>query len=83
MQTFIKRFPIAQGFTALFTFTRIYSVNGVLFHVTVSDRSRALYVFNIMQTEEGWKINTTKKLPEWITELEDQFAQAITEECSG
>ena len=46
MQTFSKRVTIEPGFDPEFHFTKIYTINGVRFHVSVRD-AELPYAFNM------------------------------------
>ena len=78
MQTFAKRVTIEPGFEPEFHFTKIYSPQGVRFHVSVSNGDQS-YAFNMEIKHERWKIINAPEVPWWIINAEKQLEETILE----
>jgi len=78
MQTFSKRVIIEPGFDPEFHFTKIYSTQGVRFHVSVRDSDRP-YAFNVELKNPGWRIINAPEVPCWIMNVEKQLEEIILE----
>jgi hypothetical protein len=79
MQNFSKRILIENGFNPEFFFNRMYTVNGINYHVSVVDRYRQAYFFNMEQTSDRWRIVNAPKVPDWIMNIEKKLEEAIFE----
>ena len=79
MQTFTKRVLIEPGFNPAFFFTKIYTIKGVRFHVSVIDMDNLNYNFNIELRSLEWKIINAPELPDWIINIEEQLQEIILE----
>ena len=78
MQTFTKRVTIEPGFDPEFHFTKIYTINGVRFHVSVRD-AELPYAFNMELKNLEWKIINAPEVPSWIINAEKQLEEIILE----
>lgn len=78
MQTFSKRVTIEPGFDPEFHFTKIYSTQGVRFHVSVHD-GKLSYPFNMELKNLEWKIINAPEVPSWIINAEKQLEEIILE----
>jgi len=76
MQTFTKRVSVEQGFDPEFHFTKIYTTQGVRFHVSVRDADRP-YAFNMELKNREWKIINAPEVPCWIINAENQLQEII------
>lgn len=83
MQHFIKRILIEEGFNPEFFFNRIYTVKGIVYHVSVVDKNKKSFFFNMEQTSEGWRIVNAPKLPDWIMNVEKDLEATISENLTG
>jgi hypothetical protein len=79
MQNFSKRIPIEKGFSPEFFFNRMYTVNGISYHVSVVDRYRQSHFFNMEQKSNLWRIVDAPKVPDWIMNIEKKLEEAIFE----
>ncbi len=77
MQNFTKRILVLQGFNPEFFFNRIYTVKGTIYHVSVLDKKRHTYIFNMEQRDSKWKIINAAKFPGWIMNVEHELENAI------
>ena len=78
MQTFTKRVTIEPGFDPAFHITKIYSPQGVRFHVSVCEGDRQ-YAFNMEIKNLEWKIINAPEVPWWIINVENQLQEIILE----
>ena len=79
MQTFSKRVLIDEGFTPSFYFTKIYTIKGVRFHVSVIDLLDRAHNFNMVLKNLEWKIINGPEVPCWIMNVEQQLEEVILE----
>ena len=79
MQTFTKRVTIEPGFDPEFHFTKIYTINGVRFHVSVIDMEDQAWAFNMVLKNLEWKIINAPEVPSWIINAEKQLEEIILE----
>ena len=77
MQDFTTRIFIEEGFHAKFVFNGIYTVNGVRYHVSVTDINGQTYAFNMEEKNGKWTIIDGPKVPDWIVTLENKLEEAI------
>jgi hypothetical protein len=80
MADFVKRIDSSEG-TRAFMFTKIYTVNGIIFHVSVF-RNSVLTVFHMEERNGSWTPVTKPKAPEWVTEFLDLLSRTINEKLS-
>ena len=79
MQTFTKRVLIDEGFNPAFFFTKICTLNGVRFHVSVIDLEDQAHNFNMDLKGEQWRIINCPLIPDWIIDVEKQLQEIIIE----
>ena len=79
MQTFSKRVTVEPGFEPAFFFTKIYTIQGVRFHVSVIDMEDQAWAFNMVLKNLEWKIINAPEVPLWIISAEKQLEEIILE----
>ena len=79
MQTFSKRVLIDAGFSPAFFFSKIYTMNGVRFHVSVIDLLNRTHHFNMILKNSEWKIINAPEIPSWIMNVEKQLQEVVLE----
>jgi hypothetical protein len=63
-----------------FLFTQLHYPDGTGYFVTVTDKNKDMYSFDVKQVaKNNWRIVPKTTLPSWITNAEQQLADAITE----
>ena len=62
-----------------FSFTRLISVNEIMFYVTVFDKNLKSCLFTMKQIKGEWKIIDAPKVPQWIHDVEKELENAIKE----
>ena|SRR5215212_7474218 len=77
MPHFTKRVSTDDG-VVNFYFNRVYTVNGIKYHISVTKKQRSHY-FMMEDGEAGWHFSDITSLPEWIIELEKKLETAIVE----
>ena len=77
MQNFTKRIQIEQGSNPEFFFSRIYTLNGVRYHISVIDKQQQAFGFNIEMEKGKWKILDTADVPDWINNIEKKLEEII------
>ena len=77
MQTFSKRIAVEPGFEPAFFFTKIHTVQGVRFHVSVIDMEGHAWAFNMLLKNLEWKIINAPQVPSWIMDIENQLQEII------
>jgi hypothetical protein len=75
MSNFTKNIQTQKGLIT-FYFNRIYTVNGVKYHVSVRD-NKTSYYFMMEGSDEQWNFLDDTPLPHWIIELEKELKNAI------
>lgn len=75
--TFTKKITIEPGFSPEFFFNRIYTANGIYFHVSVMDKFNRFLHFTLSEVRGRWKIANAPQPPEWITNIEIELGNAI------
>jgi hypothetical protein len=79
MPNFTKRILVRDKFNPEFLFNRIYTVDGVRYHVSVMDADRHVFAFNMEEKYGRWKIINAPKIPDWIMNIEKELEDAIFE----
>jgi hypothetical protein len=79
MPTFAKRLATIQGDFYKFTFNHIFTVNGVFYFVSFSDKDHKTFTFHMVLNQGKWVMLDKIAYPEWLQELENELAQAIVE----
>jgi hypothetical protein len=74
---FTQRIESPYGYIN-FYFNRIYTVDGVRYHISCKDVKGRSYAFEVMELVGHWIISHTSKCPLWIKKLEPQFEKAIS-----
>ena len=77
MQTFSKRVTVEPGFEPAFFFTKIYTIQGVRFQVSVIDMEDQAWSFNMVLKNLEWKIINAPQVPSWIVDVENQLQEII------
>ena len=77
MQTFSKRISIEPGFEPEFHFAKIYTIQGVRFHVSVVDKEGQAWAFNMVLKELEWIIINGPQVPCWVMDKEEQLQEII------
>ncbi len=76
MPFFTARLKTSQG-GLTFYFNRIYTVEGVRYHVSVVGPDGKVHAFNVYYQEEKWKLVNSDNCPDWIVEIENEISNAI------
>lgn len=82
MQHFTKRIEV-EGHFYSFYFNRIFTVEGIRYHVSVVDKNRKAHSFNMKEQEGKWVIVNQRKHVGWIVKLEPKLSEIIIENQSG
>ena len=75
MADFTKKIDTASG-RLIFNFTRIYSVNGPVYFISVLGRATQKF-FHMEKRKGEWKIIEKPEPPSWVIEYEKQLAEEI------
>jgi hypothetical protein len=78
MPTFTKILNSRYG-KLVFTLTRIYTVNGPLYFVSVFGNGK-MQTFHMENVKGGWAVVRSEMPAEWIIEFEGQLAEIIQEQ---
>jgi hypothetical protein len=61
-----------------FSFTQLKYPDGIGYFVTVSDKNRNIYSFDLKQAARNeWEITRKERLPEWIINIEQVIIDAV------
>ena len=82
MSVFKKRIVISKEFHPEFLFSRIYTVNGLRYYVSVTDKAHKAHHFSMQEHNGSWQVMDGLLLPDWITGAEEALEQAIFEHLS-
>ena len=63
--------------TYVFHFNRIYTVNGVCYHISVRTQGHISHYFMMEEDNGGWYFSDMALLPQWLIEMERQLEAAI------
>jgi hypothetical protein len=77
MRRFSVHIDIQAGFRPEFFFSRVYTVAGVRYFVSVTDTERKSWLFNMQERNGEWQIINAPKVPDWIIDVEKQLEWAI------
>lgn len=77
MPSFTKKIRVPNGGLYNFVFTRIYTVDGTHYFVTVADGDSKVHQFHMKQVENAWMIAGTAMIPDWLIALEVELEKAI------
>jgi hypothetical protein len=77
MQSISVHITIEASFKPEFFFNRIYTVDGVRYHVSVIDTERKSWFFGMQERGGKWQIINAPKVPDWIIDVEKQLELAI------
>ena len=77
MQTFTTHVTVEPEFDTAFYFTKIYTVQGVRFHVSVTDMEDQTWAFNMVLRDLEWKIVNAPLVPCWILDIEQRLQEII------
>jgi hypothetical protein len=78
MPYFTKRIKTDRG-DLNFYFNRIYTAEGLRFHISVIDKDKKSHAFNVQEDNGKWFLVNAPNCPYWIADLEKQFEKAIIE----
>jgi hypothetical protein len=78
MADVIKKIDTGEG-KLVFTFTKIYTVRGVIFFVSVFGRQSQSF-FHMEKRDDRWKIVQAPLPPEWVTIHEEELGKFIQEQ---
>jgi hypothetical protein len=73
---FTKRVETQYGFVN-FYFNRIYTVDGIRYHISCKDKKGKTYEFQLFEMLGQWIFTNNSKCPLWIKALEKDFERAI------
>jgi hypothetical protein len=76
----IKKIDTEDGMM-VFTFTKIYTVGGVIFFVSVFGR-KSQSVFHMEKRDHAWKIVKAPHPPDWVMKHEEELGKFIEEEIA-
>jgi hypothetical protein len=62
-----------------FYFNKIFTAQGVRYHVSVIPRDNKMITFRMMKENNRWYIDNPKGCPEWIISLEPVINDVIVE----
>ena len=65
--------------TYVFHFNRIYTVNGIRYHVSAKTQGQISHYFMMEEKNGGWYFTDIALLPQWLVEMERKFEAAIQE----
>jgi hypothetical protein len=77
MCDFSKRIAGPNGII-LFSFTRIYTVRGLIYFVAAAGRS-VRHNFHMEKVNGTWRLIRVPKSPDWLAQLEGELVKAISE----
>ncbi|RYZ26479.1 MAG: hypothetical protein EOO10_15440 [Chitinophagaceae bacterium] len=80
MADFTQKLDTTEG-SAFFTFTRIYTVRGVIYFTAVTGRGFR-HFFHMEERGGMWRIVESPKPPEWIYQYEEELARTILQNRS-
>ena len=63
----------------VFHFNRIYTVDGIRYHVSVRTQGNISYYFMMEEDTGGWNFSDMALLPEWLIDMEQQFENVVKE----
>jgi hypothetical protein len=76
MPHFLRRLKANNAFLN-FYFNRIFTAEGVRFHVSVIDRKHQLHTLNLEEVDKRWRIVKPEACPLWLLEMEKTLAEEI------
>ena len=82
MSHFEKKIRTPQG-SLNFYLNRIYTTEGLRYHVSVTDYNRKAHSFNMEEKNGEWQLVNSSTCPEWIVEIEKDIEKVILEHLSG
>jgi hypothetical protein len=82
MHHFTQRIRVPLGYFN-FYFNRIYTIDGVLFHVSVIDNLKKLHMFNMTEFNGKWIIANPANCIQWIVVLENELSDAIIQHLNS
>lgn len=80
MADLIKRIDTEYG-RLVFTFTKIYTVRGNIFFVSVFGRPLQ-HFFHMEERDGTWKIVKEPKPPDWLLKYEEELGKFIEEQIN-
>jgi hypothetical protein len=78
MADLVKRIGTKEGLL-VFTFTRIYTVKGIIYFASASGR-RSQHFFHMEKRDGTWKIVKAPQPPGWIMEHEEGLGNFLEEQ---
>ena len=83
MQTFSTRVTVEPEFDTAFYFTKIYTIQGIRFHVSVTDIEDQTWAFSMVLKDLKWKIINAPQVPSWIMDIEKELHEIILDNVLG
>ncbi|MGZ5190260.1 MAG: hypothetical protein ACXWCZ_04525 [Flavisolibacter sp.] len=77
MSHFMKRMETSLGHLS-FYFNRIFTAEGLRYHVSVRVRGEAL-AFNMHLVDTKWELVNSTNCPEWLNEMQPKLSETIIE----
>ena len=66
-----------------FYFNKVYSVDGVRYHVSFNDKDRKVVVFQMYLIDSLWSITNPVNCPEWLINLQQFLSEIINSKING
>ena len=76
MEHFNETIGTSEG-NLIFYFNRMFTANGLRFHVSVVDKNRKLVSFKMLRDNSKWLIENKDGCPHWIISLEGELSEVI------
>jgi hypothetical protein len=76
MSNFTTRIQTPNG-ALQFYLNHLYTINGVCYHVSVTDRQNKSHVFYMQEENGQWNIRGEPNIPDWIQSVESDLQLAI------
>jgi hypothetical protein len=76
MPHFEKLIDTVNG-VARFYFNRIYSAEGVRYHISFIDADKKVHMFLMQENGQGWFLLQKQNLPSWVSEKEEELESII------
>jgi hypothetical protein len=78
MTHFTKRIQTSKGHLSFF-FNRLFTADGLRYHVSVVDNNRKAIMFNMEQSEGRWYFVNPANCPDWLVNIEPLLSDCIIE----
>jgi len=77
MPVFLKQISIPNDGVLIFGFTKMHTVDGTRYFVSVVDKQLKHIKFYMRQTPNGWQLVNLPPVPQWLIEIEGELNKAI------